>query len=327
MHALCSTQQALLRTIQDNIITIIACMNINLVLMLIVEAGRRIYPERQRLLRDSITKGSNLNIILASVLKKFMNADARIADISFKEERRMLLNPTDRNNQFFAQLTDSKLRDITSFPRQALCDIKNFLKLPRHIYIKYTTGEIVGEEEDHAGCRFFYDEEMILFSMAKLAKGLTTTVLVDLYFGGDRRRWSLGFRFFLKRVRELVYPNIVGFKGIRRFVGQFPGFAANFERKMEKERTIRGRDGVIRNVDGRRFVNGNFNLVGTFDCRIQKTNIPGTHPDQHGHRRLDAYEIQEAVYSGHKKTHGVKAFTCMLVNGLSFMHHPVSARR
>ena len=120
---------------------------------------------------------------------------------------------------------------------------------------------------------------------------------------------------FLKHVREMVFPRLVGFNGIRRFVPQFPSFAVCIEKKMEKPRSIQGRDGVVREVPGRLFVNGDFNLVGLFDCRIQKTNIPGTHPDPNGHRRPDAYEIQEAVYSGHKKVHGVKAFTCMLANG------------
>ena len=152
-------------------------------------------------------------------------------------------------------------------------------------------------------------------------------MLVDTIFGGDKVRWSLGFRFFLRHVRKMVFPRIVGFEGMRRFIRQFPDFASCLEKKVEKPRVIRGRDGVEREVPGRLFVNGDFNIVGMFDCRIQKTNVPGTGPGKDGHHRPDAYDIQEAVYSGHKKIHGVKAFTCMLANGVSFMHRPISARR
>ena len=326
-HALCSTQQALLRTVQNNILCIIFWIKINFTLILFAEAGCRLFPDLNHRFDHYKSKIFRMNAVLASALQLFINADARIADIPFEEERIMMAPSSPRNNQTFDQFTNSELRDLTNFPRPALLIIKKFLQLPRNMYINQTTGEIAGEGEDHAGCRLFFDEEMILFGLGKLAKGLKTTVLVDNVFGGDRSRWSIGFRFFLKHVKEMVFPQLVGFEGIRRFVGQFPAFAACLEKKMEKPRMIRCRDGVVREVAGRLFRNGDFNVVGTFDCRIQRTNIPGTHPGQDGLRRLDAYEIQEAVYSGHKKMHGVKAFTCMLANGLSFMHHPISARR
>ena len=319
----------MLRNVQSNIVGAITCINLNFLNLLFAEALRRIFPEKERTFQRIVDNCLHLHSLFASALQLFVGLDAGIADIPFEEERRMLrLAPPVRNNQSFDQLSPAELRDLTGFNLPALKIIKRFLGLPPNIFIRDTTGELIGEAENHAGCRFFYDEEMILFCLAKLAKGLRTTVLTSGgFFGGDRRRWSLGFRFFLKYVSELVFPQLIGFDGIRRFVPQFPAFAASLEKKVEKPRVTRGRDGVEREVAGRLFCNGTFNIVGFFDCRIQKTNVPGTGPDPDGHRRLEAYEIQAAVYSGHKKVHGMKAFTCMLANGLSFMHHPISARR
>ena len=303
-------------------------MRINFVLLAFAEAACRLFDDDEQPFLEFVEEFLEIHSVLASALEFYMCADAEIADIPFEEERRMVgYEQPIRDNQFFRLLSDTQLRAYTNFPRPALRIIKAFLKLPHVMYIHTVTGELIGEDENHSGCRLFFDEEMILFGMMKLAKGLRTTVLVDGIFGGDIARWSVGFRFFLRHVRKLVYPRIVGFEGIRRFVRQFPAFAACLERSMEKPRVIRGRDGVEREVPGRLFINGEFNLVGTFDCHIQKTNVPGSGPDKDGHRRPDAYDIQEAVYSGHKKMHGVKAFTCMLANGISFMHRPISARR
>ena len=164
--------------------------------MLFAQAGRRLYPDIQHRFYSVVIKACGFNTILVSALQIFMRADARIADIPFEEELRMGRGPSPRNNQSFDQLSSSELRDLTSFPRRALDIIKKFLNFPQHMFIHHTTGEIITGNRSHAGCHLFFDEELILFGLGKLANGLTTTVMIDGFFGGDRRRWSIGFRFF-----------------------------------------------------------------------------------------------------------------------------------
>ena len=88
------------------------------------------------------------------------------------------------------------MSDLIGFNLPPLNIIKKFLGLPPNIFVHATTGDLIEEAGDNIGCCFFFDEEMILFCLAKLGKGMKTSILVSGgFFGGERRRFSIGFRF------------------------------------------------------------------------------------------------------------------------------------
>ena len=85
-HALCSTQQALLRTVQNNILYIIFWINMNCTLILFAEAGCRLFPDLNHRFDHYKSKIFRMNAVLASVLQFFLNADVRIAVYCFVHE-------------------------------------------------------------------------------------------------------------------------------------------------------------------------------------------------------------------------------------------------
>ncbi len=86
----------------------------------------------------------------------------------------------------------------------------------------------------------------------------------------------------------------------------FPDFALLIGRKLAEE-------------PYGRLLFGNFRIIGIIDCKIVETCQPGSGPaeDRPGAPHPeDANLIQESVYSGYAKCHGLKIITAMLPNGL-----------
>jgi hypothetical protein len=63
----------------------------------------------------------------------------------------------------------------------------------------------------------------------------------------------------------------------------------------------------------------NFRIIGFADCKITETCHPGSGPAQdrqQASRHDDAQILQESVYSGYVRHHGLKILTVVFPNGL-----------
>jgi hypothetical protein len=69
-------------------------------------------------------------------------------------------------------------------------------------------------------------------------------------------------------------------------------------------------------------------LIGFLDCKFDETCTPGSGPmmdKELADRWEDAELIQEAVYSGYVKAHGIKVLTVLFPNGIDvYLYGPIS---
>jgi hypothetical protein len=72
-------------------------------------------------------------------------------------------------------------------------------------------------------------------------------------------------------------------------------------------------------------------LIGFLDCKFDETCAPGSGPmtdEEFADRWPDADLIQEAVYSGYVKAHGIKVLTVLFPNGITgYLYGPISGRK
>ncbi len=97
----------------------------------------------------------------------------------------------------------------------------------------------------------------------------------------------------------------------------FPTFAGVIERKLGEEA-----------YGGLQF--NNFRIIGFVDCKISETCRPGSGPAEDRQQALrhdDAWILQESVYSGYVRRHGLKNLSVVFPNGLiGYVYGPISAR-
>lgn len=264
------------------------------------------------------------------VLRHLWRTDSFIGDIPQEEEEEARQRQAVQDHPLtFDSFEEADLRRMTRFTRSSLVILKAFFNLPEIIQLHPSTLRHRLPHESHFGCHHIQSEELILFSLYRFAHGLSITVLTEK-FGGNIDKWMYGFKYFVHHIHPLVYPGLVGFNGIAKYVNHFHTFAARIEKVCNESRRRFDADGNAIVYPGVAFPPNTFNVIGFFDCRYQKTLKPGTGPvdDFRGApRHPDAQVIQQAVYSGYKKLHGVKSLTVQLANGLSFIFTPISARR
>ena len=97
-------------------------------------------------------------------------------------------------------------------------------------------------------------------------------------FSGGIDKWVYGFKFFVRHAHSLVYPTILGFNGIAPYVANFPDRATAIEDESSRARIRYNNDEDVAVYPGVAFRRGVFNIVGLFDCRKQKSLIPGSGP-------------------------------------------------
>jgi hypothetical protein len=69
----------------------------------------------------------------------------------------------------------------------------------------------------------FDPEEIILYTLCRIATGLPSATIVDMYFGGAHSRWGYGYRFILDYIDQR-YASILGHQGLLWFIEKFPDF-------------------------------------------------------------------------------------------------------
>ncbi len=104
---------------------------------------------------------------------------------------------------------------------------------------------------------------------------------------------------------------------LEQWKDNFPMFAGVIERKLGEEA-----------YGGLQF--NNFRIVGFVDCKISETCRPGSGPAedrQQAPRHEDAWNLQESIYSGYVRRHGLKILSVVFPNGLiGYVYGPISAR-
>jgi len=172
-----------------------------------------------------------------------------------------------------------------------------------------------------------HPEEVFLFTLTKLATGLTNIMIVDTYFGGDYNHWSYGYPWMLRYLDER-YKHIVGHQGLTRFVADFPRFHRAIEEYVQRDHLRELVDGTMTIVPDINFMP--WDIFAFIDDSINHISTPFSGPrrDYKGAaRRAEYANAQQAFYTGYIKAHGIKVETVFLPNGLCTLFGPVSARR
>jgi hypothetical protein len=177
----------------------------------------------------------------------------------------------------------------------------------------------------------FHREALLIYTFIKLKKGHTHVDMAHTATGGEPRRWSYGFNYFVKYV-DHRYRNLIGPNGMRLWVHHFPQFAEKIRLKIARPTHFRATaDAPARVENGLEYPPGEFRVVGFLDCSDFAIARPGSGPYDSGadaQRRAGWYLEQLAYYSGHKKRHALRIMSFLLPNGLTACTYgPVSARR
>ena len=176
----------------------------------------------------------------------------------------------------------------------------------------------------------FTGEEILLFSLSKIALGLNNQVLCMFIFGGCARRWSAAYKWFLFHLYDRYYPTIIGFNGLEREVQNFPYYATKIARKFNQERFYLENDTYEKvEVQSTTIPDDDFVIAMFIDGNVTETSTCETGPngDYSGTMRKNDYDImQKSIYSGYKKQHGLSTLTLFLPNGINYIYGPCSMR-
>jgi hypothetical protein len=106
-----------------------------------------------------------------------------------------LVNQPARNRSI-DELSECKAKELTRFNKEQL----------RMLLVHWRFPETVVAGYRHR----FTGEEVLLVSLARIATGDPWTRLIDGNFGGDPRRWSYAFKWFINHLFTLFYHKISG---------------------------------------------------------------------------------------------------------------------
>jgi len=176
-------------------------------------------------------------------------------------------------------------------------------------------------------CYQIHPEEVFLFTLCRLATGMTQVHIVDTYFGGDKNRWVYAYPWMLRYI-DTRYASVIGHQGLTRFVDDFPRFNRAIEEYVQRDHQRELVDGTMTIVPGINFMP--WDVFGFIDDSIDCISTPFSGPrgDYSGAARKAEYaDAQQAFYSGYVKDHGIKVETIIMPNGISTVFGPVSARR
>ena len=126
-----------------------------------------------------------------TLLNAWMIVDHILFDIPDNEyvQPRMLTAP---KNLRIDCLSDPEAIRLTRFTYAQLRDLYQYFGIatlldPGETLLRITTGHFVGNT---ACCYRIHPEEAFLFTMIKIATGMSNQFIVDNYIGGDYARWS-----------------------------------------------------------------------------------------------------------------------------------------
>jgi hypothetical protein len=192
----------------------------------------------------------------------------------------------------------------TRFTISHLKTIYTRLDIPDRIYI----------QQGHVHCS---SEYAFIVMCVKLATEMTTIKLATEFGEFNHQHVSEMYRMMISMIDSKAEGILHGPNTMECWVASFPDFANRIERKLAQEE-----------YGGLLF--DNFHIFGFVDFKIVETCHPGSGPaeDQPGApRHEDADLIQECVYMGYVKKHGLKILTVAPPNGLiGGLYGPVIAQ-
>jgi hypothetical protein len=99
-------------------------------------------------------------------------------------------------NRSIDEISEEKAKELTRFTKEQLRLLLLHWRMPDVI--------VTGPRYQFTG------EEVLLICLSKIATGDPWTRLIDGFFGGDPRRWSYAFRWFINHLFVLFYHKISG---------------------------------------------------------------------------------------------------------------------
>jgi len=280
---------------------------------------------------DLLVLASGAFLLLVNLrLQMLLEQESEVADIDPEDElpRGHALRP--RIQKTLQDYTDVELLGKTNFARQEIQTLIRFFDLPQRCY---PDGFIRIESGTNTGNYYIFGpDEILIFVLIKVKSGHTNIDIVDEYFGGDHRKWSIMFHWFLEYSAPYI-QSVLEFPLLEKFRPLFESFAKNIAERVSKGFYVQPAEGAPRHwVEGLEYNDpaDPFRIFGFLDCSNFRTNTPRTGPSDRfeGAARFDdEYDVQRAVYSGWKKIHGVKVATIVMANGLQALYGPISARR
>jgi hypothetical protein len=118
-------------------------------------------------------------------------------------------------------------------------------------------------------------EEVFLFTITKLASGLSNHMIVDTYFDGDYNRCSYGYPWML-RYLDNRYKNIVGHQGLLQCVQDFPQFHKAIEKYVQRAHLRELDNGTMTIVPGINFLP--WDVFAFIDDSINPISTPFSGP-------------------------------------------------
>jgi hypothetical protein len=317
-------QSGQMRTIQTVMATTSSfCMSLNQLRALILAAETVVTAQADMAVLHAAFDSVSITLVAFLGLLRAMHvADAMLFDIPFHEEAAPQQFTRSKNLRI-ADLNDVQALKMTHFSQSQL----------RHLYAHFglaTLAAGVGTTIPIFTGRTYYQihpEELFLFTLTKLATGLSNIMIVDTYFGGDYNRWTYGYPWMLRYLDER-YKHIVGHQGLTRFVVDFPRFHRAIEEYVQRNHLRELVDGTMTIIPGINFMP--WDVFAFIDDSIDCISTPFSGPrgDYEGAARREEYaDAQQAFYTGYIKAHGIKIETVFLPNGLCTLFGPVSARR
>jgi len=263
-------------------------------------------------------------------LQRLLHNESEHGDLDPEDElpRGHALNNRIRKN--LNDYTDHTLWSKTNF----LChEIELLIRFFRLRELCYPDGFIRIESGNNTNMYYmFLPDEIMLFVLIKMKSADTNIEIVDNNFGGDHRKWSIAFHWFLEYSTPIV-RDLIGLQLLSRFRNRFGEFASKIADRMAHGFYVQSNEGgEYEFVDGIQYNDPNdpFRVFGLLDCSMFKTNTPRTGPSDRfeGSARFDDADLQQrAVYTGWKKFHGIKVMTVVMANGLHAVYGPISVRR
>jgi hypothetical protein len=141
--------------------------------------------------------------------------------------------------------------------------------------------------------------------MVKLATGNRNTKLCDLFGEPNHQKISNVHCFTILLLDSKAEGILHGETSLEQWVHHFEYFSGMIEHKLAAEAVSE-------------LLFENFCFVGFVDCKIDETCRPGSGPAEDrplAPQHDDADTLQKSVYSGYKKSHGLKVLSVTFPNG------------
>jgi hypothetical protein len=289
-----------MRTIQTVMATTsLFCMSLNHFRALILAAGTVVTAQADLAVLDAAFDSVSVTLVaFLGLLRATHVADAVLFDIPFHEEAAPQQYTRSKNLRL-ADLNDIQALKMTHFSLSQLGHLYAHFGLAA---LAAGVGTTIPIFTGHTYYRI-HPEEVFLFTLTKLATGLSNHMIVDTYFGGDYNRWTYGYPWMLRYLDER-YKHIAGHQGLTRFVADFPRFHRAIEEYVQRDHLRELVDGTMTIVPGINFMP--WDVFAFIDDSIDRISTPFSGPrgDYEGAaRRAEYADAQQAFYTGYIKAH------------------------